>query len=256
MITFTSYVSSLTDPVCRLFLATLSRRLETECRYLDGDWPSRLDLIERGLPDVAWICGLLHVMEERTRLWHYEPVAAPVMRGRRYGGQPVYFADLIVHASSNLYTLGDALGRRWAVNETSSFSGYHMLCCRLAQRGMVPRVIGQIVETGSHLQSLNAVLQQTADFATIDSTVWDAFVTQRPEQAGQLRVIATLGPFPAPPVVVSTTAPAALGHTVRNVLLELHTTSGATRTLNALHIDRFAPVTNASYEPIRALVLT
>lgn len=252
---FTSYMSSLTDPICDALLESLAARLPASPCYLRGDWPTRLALIERQTPDLAWICGLLHVMQETAVSdWQYEPIAAPVMQGARYGDQPVYFADLIVHHQCDFWSLENVLNSRWAINEAGSFSGYHMLKCWL-EHGEPQKMqfAGQLVETGSHLHSITAVINQTADFATIDSTAWDMFVTQQPERAAQLRVIATVGPFPAPPLVIAKTAADSIKADVQQTLLNLHKTPAAKPAFEALHIARFAPVTNQTYTPIRAL---
>lgn len=254
MVAFTSYISSLSDPLCRAFLTQLSPRLGVDCYFLDGAWPTRLAQLSRHVPDVAWICGLLHVTNESAdSRWPYEPIAAPVMRGARYGGLPVYFSDLIVRTDSPIHTLADIRDKRWAVNEQSSLSGYQMLNCSLEQDRYGRRFGGEVVLTGTHLRSIKAVLQRSADFATIDSTVWDAYAAQNPKQRRLLRVVTSLGPFPAPPIVVKKNAPLALRLAVQQALLDLHQTPQALSAMALLQTARFAPVTNADYDSIRAL---
>src|SRR5262245_17332871 len=50
--------------------------------------------------DLAFVCGLAYV--ERGEANELEPLAAPVLRGRRYGGRPVYYSDVIVRKGSGL----------------------------------------------------------------------------------------------------------------------------------------------------------
>src|SRR5262249_59132304 len=45
--------------------------------------------------DVAFVCGLHYVERTRRGNCPVEPIAAPVIRGARYGGRPVYFFHLI-----------------------------------------------------------------------------------------------------------------------------------------------------------------
>src|SRR5712692_6703557 len=49
--------------------------------------------------DVCFVCGLPYVDFERRGRAPAIPIAAPVLQGRRYGGRPVYFSDVIVRRS-------------------------------------------------------------------------------------------------------------------------------------------------------------
>src|SRR5262245_18796395 len=50
--------------------------------------------------DVGFVCGLPYVQLTHGGEAPVEPVAAPVLEGNRYGGQPIYFSDVVVRRDS------------------------------------------------------------------------------------------------------------------------------------------------------------
>ncbi len=72
---------------------------------------------------------------------------------------------------------------------------------------------GEVLHSGSHLDSIRMVADHEADAATIDSNVLWMHLKERPEIADLVRVIDSWGPFPVQPVVVrSGLDPALKGH--------------------------------------------
>ena len=80
------------------------------------DWGEQNRLLAEGQIQVAFLCGLPY-----TEL-HDRPgqsvflLAAPVMQAKRYGGQPIYFTDVIVRADSSFQSFEDLRGASWAYN--------------------------------------------------------------------------------------------------------------------------------------------
>lgn len=50
-------------------------------------------------------------------------VASVVYEGERYGGEPIYFSDVVVHTDAPAEGFADLAGCRWAFNEPQSQSG-------------------------------------------------------------------------------------------------------------------------------------
>src|SRR5262245_27135054 len=65
-----------------------------------------------GEADVSFVCGLAYI-ELAGRLGR-EALAAPVLRGTRYRGRPVYFSDVIVRAEAPFRKFADLRGCSWA----------------------------------------------------------------------------------------------------------------------------------------------
>src|SRR5262249_2963025 len=73
--------------------------------------------------DVAFVCGLPYVELARGGEAPVEPLAAPILRGERFGGRAIYFSDVIVQRARRLQSFTDLRGCSWAYNEPHSQSG-------------------------------------------------------------------------------------------------------------------------------------
>lgn len=209
---------------------------------------------EIGEADVAFLCGLPYVVMARRAVAPVEPLAAPVLRGTRYGGRPVYFSDVIVRHDSSYRSFADLRGRSWAYNEPLSQSGYGITRQRLLEMGETAGYFGRVVEAGWHEAALRMVCAGEVDAAAVDSHVLAVACRDNPELGDRLRVIDTLGPSPIQPVVAARRLPTALKGEIRAALLELAEDDEGREALAAGFIDRFVPVDDRSYDPIRAML--
>jgi len=78
-------------------------------------------------------------------------------------GWPVYWAQYVVRRDSDIYTFADLDGKTWAYGDPGSTSGFLFPTVELAAAGITP---ADTVETGGHSQSILAVYNGEADFAT------------------------------------------------------------------------------------------
>jgi phosphonate transport system substrate-binding protein len=78
-------------------------------------------------------------------------------------GYSVYWAQILVPRDSDIQTLADLNGKKWAYPEPSSTSGYLAVLPMFAEAGVVP---GETVEAGGHNQATLAVYNGEADFST------------------------------------------------------------------------------------------
>jgi phosphonate transport system substrate-binding protein len=212
--------------------------------------PEQEGAFARGDLDGAFTCGLPYVR-------HYappadaRPLASMVMAAERYGGQPVYFSDLIVPAASPFQHFDDLRGATLAYNQVESFSGYVLLRHYLRTRGLDLNFFGAQQATGSHAASLDWVLSGRADLAAIDSVVLDMELRLHPERAAQFRVVASLGPMPMPPVVVSARLDSATHTQLSQALTTMHLDPAGQAILAGSGVRRFAPIADQDYDPIR-----
>lgn len=210
-----------------------------------------LDEFVTGQANVGFLCGLLYANMPQPRT--VELLAAPVVTGDRYHGEPLYYSDVIVRSDSS-YTSFDALqGARWAYNEEASHSGYNIVSYSLLMRGKTFNHFGSMLKTGSHFASVQAVLDGSTEAAAIDSHVLDVWFYQRPELARQLRVIDMLGPSTIPPLVASTRVDASTRCLIQEILCTLHEDSRAAKALHAGLIERLVPITDRHYDDIRCM---
>ena len=205
-----------------------------------------------GAADVGFLCGLLYTNMLQPR--PIELLAAPVVQEARYHGKPLYYSDVIVRRDST-YDSFDALqGSHWAFNEEASHSGYNIVSYSLLIRGKTFDSFGSMLKTGSHLASLQAVLNGKADAAAIDSHVLDVWLQQKPELAQQLRVVDMLGPSTIPPIVASTRINIHTRQCIQEILCSMHEDVDGAKGLHTGLIDRFVPVVDADYDDIRCML--
>ena len=242
-----------TFSLSRALAGYLSDYLARPVRFLDGaDWRDSYTAIAAGRIDIGWICGRPYV----DLLAAGAPIsllAAPVMAGARYGGQPGYFSDVVVRRDSRFRHFADLRGASWAYNEPGSHSGYHVTRYHLAQLGETGRYFGRVVGSGGHMRSLQLVLSGAIDASAIDSTVLEWAQERDPTLAQRIRIIDILGPSPGPPLVVAGEQGLALRQQLRAALLTLPETAAGWSILALGGLARFAAVADSDYDAIRTM---
>ncbi len=157
----------------------------------------RDEIIRAGEADLVWACGLLTVdlIEAGVDL---DIVAAPMFQGE---SGATYRSVIVVRADDPARKVSDTFGRRVAINEHESWSGYHGFGRWLAGQGSTIEEYPTEVLTGSHRNSALAIAEGVADVAAIDHTVWDHLVRTEPA-VERLRLLTTTSDWPAPPFSV------------------------------------------------------
>lgn len=220
----------------------------------DISWVERYRQIDAGEITIGWMCGLPYVTRAGQPEAAIELLAAPVMADERYGTRPCYFSDVVVHQESPFQRFSDLQGASWAYNDPGSHSGYNIIRYTLASMGADARFLGQAFPSGGHMKSLTMILQRKVDMAALDSTVLDWVWQTQPDIRRHLRVIASLGPSPIPPLVIQKSVPSALAGHIRHLLLTMQETAVGQTVLASGSLQRFTAVTDAGYDPIRNMV--
>ena len=173
---------------------------------------------------------------------------APVFDDERNAGRPLYFCDVVVRADAPFHAFSDLEGRSWAYNDTSSLSGYYGLLDKLAEAGTDETFFGSVSCSGSHLNSIQAILRGETDAAAIDSNVLRIRLRETPAIRRKLRVIETWGPYPIQPVVVNTTLHPDLKDRLRAAFLTTNEDESTRRTLQRFGLRRFVAVDHKTYD--------
>lgn len=239
---FISGLGENTHPICAQLAPMLSEALgERVVWNHTTNWEELQARLHQGEVQMGWICGLLYTMLKPTV--DYQPLCAPLFDTQT---EPIYFANLIVHRDSSFRTFEELRGARWAINETSSYSGYHGVLAHLAKRGESIHYFSQVIGTGVHSRSVEWVAQGRADVASIDHTVYDYLATYQPHFIEQVRVIDRLALHTAPPWIIHPDLPMATRQQVRSVLLQMppqsHTTGG---------VRQWVMIEDHHYDPLR-----
>ena len=206
-IKFASFLAPNVFPVYEFIAEYLGRQLGCPTELVVGR--SHAEFAE-GKADVGFICGLPYVLLARQDPPPVELLAAPVLRGERYGARPIYYSDVIVRRGSPFKSFADLRGVAWAYNEPGSQSGYGITRYRLLQMGETNGFFGKVVEAGFHQESIQMVCAGQVDASAIDSQVLAVALRDDPALVVQLKVIDTLGPSTIQPVVAANHLP--VGH--------------------------------------------
>ena len=198
--------------------------------------------------DLAFMCAPSFVWLRKLRPPPAELLGvAPVFDDERNAGRPVYFCDVIVRDDAPIQTFSDLRGSAWAYNDKSSLSGYYGLLDKLAKSGQDENFFGSVICSGSHLNSIQAVLRGEADAAAIDSNVLRIKLGESSTLRDKLRVIESWGPYPIQPLVVNSNLPPQLKEQLR---LAFFATNGNERTRRGLQrfgLSRFVAVDRENY---------
>jgi phosphonate transport system substrate-binding protein len=252
----TSCLAENTHDAGRAVASYLNQRLDLSAEFVaDIPWQERERLLDAGGIHLGWICGLLYVWKADQPDPHLELLAAPVMPDPRYQDRPVYYSDIVVGRDSPYNSFADLQGTCWVYNERGSYSGYFVVCHRLAGINKSLNYFDRVLESGAHLKSLEMVVEGRADFTAIDSTVLDFELARRPVLAQHVRVIESIGPSPIPPWVVSRKLPLELRRRLRQLLLNMHLDPVGQAALASGRLSRFVPAIDSNYQSIRDVSL-
>ena len=243
-----AFFEAITDHVRRtLGCERTSLRVETR---VSGPERGSEDPFSEDEADVGFMCSPSFIWLRELRPPPVELLGvAPVFRDERNAGRPVYFCDVVVRREGPVRSFADLRGSSWAYNDACSLSGYYSLLGRLAEAGEDERFFGHMLCSGSHLNSIEAVVGGGADAAAIDSNVLGMRLREDPDLLDGLRVIESWGPFPIQPVVVRSALRPELKDGMRASLLAVDADPRTRRSLSEFGLEGFAPVREEDYSP-------
>lgn len=190
-----TYLGDNTLPIMRDLVAYLSEATGIEVVVDHTAGRTTIEALRRAPTlDLVWMCGYPTVSLISAGRMSHAVVAAPVFAGHR---GPVYHAVIVTHRAGPP-SLGAALETRLGVNEVESWSGFLGLKAHV-ERSFPGRWFADQTVTGSHRASLGALADRTCDVASVDVTVWEHALAERPEELAELRVIDRTVDWPAPP---------------------------------------------------------
>jgi phosphonate transport system substrate-binding protein len=257
---FASFLAPNMLPVYQFIAGYAAKKLGLATELFTG---ASFNQFATGEADVGFICGLPYVKLARLSPAPVELLAAPILaepvrlapvrKGSRFGGRPVYFSDVIAKRGSPYRSFSDLRGCSWSYNDPDSQSGYGITRYWLARMGAARNFFGRVIEAGFHQRSIQMVRAGEVDASAIDCQVLAIEMRDQPELAEQLEVIDSLGPSTIQPVVVSSRLPGDLKADLRSVFVEMGSDPAAREPLAYGFIERFAPVTDEDYDDIRQM---
>ncbi len=129
-------------------------------------------------------------------------VATPCYRASGCSGAD-YRSVILVGEGSPAARLEDLRGGRCAVNNFDSQSGFNALRALVAPIGAGEPFFGEVVLSGSHLESAPMVGRGDADLASLDCVTHTLLATHDPERLAGTRVLCETGSAPGLPYVTA-----------------------------------------------------
>lgn len=205
-------------------------------------------MLEKGEVDVAFLCSGPYVKD-------HSKFGAELLVAPRSYGQPFYYAYIIVHKNSTIRDMAGLKGKRFAFTDPGSNTG------ALVPTYMVARVFNlkpekffsEILFTGSHDKSIEAVAKKFVDGASIDSLIYDYAVKKNPVYTSRTKIIRKSAPYGIPPVVVRRETNPALKRRIKNILLNMHNDPKGKTILDGIMVDRFIVPKDSDYNTVREM---
>lgn len=209
-------------------------------------------MIENGTAQVAFVCGYPYVLSHDGK--EFPPtklMAAPVHKAKHYEGKPKYYSYIIVHKDSPITNFKELKGKSWAYNDEISNSGYNMPRAKLISIGETNGFFKDVIKSGSHEESIRMVGSGKIDASAIDSLVLDYALAENETYAKQVKIIETLGPAGAPPVIYSTQLPAEKVRKIKKALIDMKNNPKGRAILEKAYLAAFVEVNEENYDDIR-----
>ena len=207
------------------------------------------ELLGKGEVDLAFICSGPYALTKGR--YGFIPLAVPEVQG-----STSYRAYLIVNRDSPFQQLQDLKGQSFAFTDPDSNTGKLVPTFWLRELNQRPETFfKQIIYTYSHDNSILAVARGLVAGAAVDGLVWEYYQATNPVFTSKTRIIKKSEAYGIPPLVASRQLPAAERERLQQALLTMHRDPEGKKILAELLIDRFLPLQEEWYEPIRSMQL-
>ena len=172
--------------------------------------------------DIAFVGSVTYLQAQKRGC--AELLAVAVKSGRS-----VYYAGLFVRADSPVQSIADLRGKRVAFGDVNSTSAFIFPVAMLFDAGIDPvRDLSAVRMTGTHANSLAALINGEVDAAALSFDSHDKAVRADVPGARDLRVVARSEPIPYPPLIANMRLDPALRGRLRGAFEKIDRTPGVT----------------------------
>ncbi len=232
----------------RQLLAYIGGRLNKDLEFVQRKTYGEInELLGNGEIDLAFICSGPYASAKDR--YGFVPLAVPEVQGSSF-----YRSYLIVNRNGPFQNLQDLKGQTFAFTDPDSNTGRLVPTYWLADLNQRPETFfSQTIFTYSHDNSILAVARGLVAAAAVDGLVWEYYQATNPVFTSQTRIIKKSEPYGIPPLVASRHLAAAERERLQKALLTMHQDPEGKKILAGLLIDRFLPLKEEWYEPIRSM---
>ncbi len=162
-----------------------------------------------------------------------------------------YRSAVVVRANDSAACLTELRGRRCALNDPASNSGMNMLRAEIATLVKAPSpFFSEVVLTGGHEASVEAVKHRFADVAAIDCVTWAHLQHFRPDTTRNLRVLTWTAASPGLPLITSISTDSATQQALIRALHDVAEDPALEATRTILLLDGFQHLPLSAYEAL------
>ncbi len=166
-------------------------------------------------------------------------IATPIYRTEGASGG-YYSSFLVSRKNSKIKKIStDLANQRFVANDSRSFSGFH------CARELVSSV--DVRWSGGHLQSIEMINTNQADWAAIDVITWGLLKKFRPQALSELEIFAQTRRVVAPPLVTCASTPDHKIQKIQMALRALCRDAMGSEILNQLLISGFCDFSKEQY---------
>jgi phosphonate transport system substrate-binding protein len=232
----------------RQLLEYLSRQTGKDLEFVQRKTYAEInELLRRGDIELAFICSGPYATGRDS--FGFEPLAVPLVHSAHF-----YQSYLIVNKNSEFKGLEDLRGHTFAFTDPNSNTGKLAPTYWLAELQERPETFfSQVLYTYSHDNSILAVSRGLVDGAAVDSLIWEYYQEKKPAFTARTKVIKRSEPYGIPPLVASRHFSPRDQERLKKLLLTMHQDPEGKKILAELMIDRFIPLNEEWYEPIRLM---
>jgi phosphonate transport system substrate-binding protein len=223
----------------------LSKKLMRPVQFVQRrTYREAIEMLETGEQDFSWICSFPYAKYRDAKFFGL--MAVPVFQG-----QPFYRSYIIVNRTSSALRLADLEGRVFAYSDPDSNSGYALPRQMVSDLGRDPdHFFRQTFFTYNHTETIEAVAEQVADGAAVDSYVWEYLNRHEPQFTAGTKIIQRSEQFGFPPLVYRMGIDDDLRVRMTNVLLGMQDDPEGQKLLAELMIDRFITAPSSLYDSV------
>lgn len=218
----------------------LSRATELDFEIKVGQsYGAVVEALCNGAADIAFVGPV-------TYLQAHERGCAELLAVAVEDGQSDYYAGLFARRDASIGSLAQLKGRSVAFGDLNSTSSFVFPVAMLLEAGLDPVTdLAEIRLTGSHANSLAALLQGQVDAAALSFDSFEKAVREGVVDPAAVQVVARSGAIPYPPIVISSRLPAETKARLKAAFRTAHQAAGVTpqmiRGYGGKQVDRYDP---------------
>ncbi len=197
--------------------------------------------------NVAYICGATYVDLQPSK--KIELLALPTIEHK-----PYYYSLVIAKKETKYNKIDDFKGRVFAMSDPESNSGSLVPRYEIIKKGYSDNhFFKRVIYTYDHGESIEAVLNNYVQGASVDSVIYGAFLRNHPKSASKLKIVQKFGPFPITPFVISKKVSQKIKNELQKALIGMNKDKSGQSILYAMAIDGFIKPNNLSYARIEKI---